>query len=316
MPAEDLLEALRFLPDQVRDAAVAAADTDHLPDRAGIANVVILGVGGGRVAGDVIATLSEIQGKVPVAATGALCPKWVGPDTLAIALSPSGDDAATLLAATAAREAGARLVAVTSGGALGEACREWEVGVVPVDPEAGPSAGLGVSIVPVLVLLERLGLVGGMSRAITSVAEQLELRHRELDLDFSAVEGLAERLPGRVAIVTGAGAIGKHAARRWVQEIDRIGGVAAVRRRLPTGPVDVATGVRLHDATEKGAVVILLRHDYEPAALDGGVALLDDAFDEVHTFRAEGDGPLAQLLDLVLLADAVAAALVRQAAAN
>ena len=114
-----------------------------------------------------------------------------------------------------------------------------------------------------------------------------------------------------VAIVTGAGAMGKHAARRWVQEIDRVGGVAAVRRRLPTGPVDVETGVRLAAATANGAVLIVLRHDFEPEGLDGGVALLEDAFDEVHTFVAEGDGPLAQLLDLVLLADAVAAALVR-----
>ena len=312
MSAEELLDALRHLPDQVRDAAVSAADTDHLPDREGIANVAVMGVGGGRVAADVIETISEIQGRVPVVATGASCPAWVGDDTLAIALSPSGDDDATLAAATAARESGARLVAVTSGGRLGDAVREWGDAVVPVDPEAGPAAGLGVSIVPVLVLLERLGLVAGMSRAISSVAEQLESRHRSLDSDLTAVEQLASRLPGRVAIVTGAGAMGKHAARRWVQEIDRIGGVASVRRRLPTGPVDVATGVRLHDASSEGAVVILLRHDFEPPGLDGGVALLDDAFDEVHTFRAEGDGPLAQLLDLVLLADAVAAALVRQ----
>jgi hypothetical protein len=55
----------------------------------------------------------------------------------------------------------------------------------------------------------------------------------------------------------------------------------------------------------------VLRHDYEPEGLDGGVALLTEAFAEIHTFTAEGDGPLAQLLDLVLLADATAAALVR-----
>jgi hypothetical protein len=96
-----------------------------------------------------------------------------------------------------------------------------------------------------------------------------------------------------------------------VQEIDRVGGVAAVRRRLPTGDEDIATGVRLADATREGVVVVALRHDYEPDGLDGGVAKLDEAFDEVHTFRAEGTGPLAQLLDLVLTADAVAASLVR-----
>lgn len=312
MSTEDLLEALRYLPDQVRDAAVAAADVDNLPARDGIANVAILGVGGGRVAADVIESIGELRASVPIVATGARSPSWVDDSTLAIALSPSGEEDATLAAARDAREAGARLVAVTSGGPLGRACVEWGTPIVPVDAEAGPAAGLGVSIVPVLVLLERLGLADGMSRAISGVATQLETRHASLDGDLSAVDALAEVLPGRVAIVTGAGAMGKHAARRWVQEIDRLGGVAAVRRRLPTGPADVATGVRLSDATTGGAVLIVLRHDFEPEGLDGGVALLDAAFDEVHTFVAEGDGPLAQLLDLVLLADAVAAALVRR----
>jgi glucose/mannose-6-phosphate isomerase len=312
MSAEELLEALRHLPDQVRDAAVSAADVDDLPSREGIANVAILGVGGGRVAADVIEAIGEVRASVPVVATGARCPGWVDESTLAIALSPSGEEAATLAAARDARAAGARLVAVTSGGSLAEACVEWGASLVPVDPEAGPAAGLGVSIVPVLVLLERLGLAAGMSRAISGVATQLEARHAALDHDLGAVEALASVLPGRVAIVTGAGAMGKHAARRWVQEIDRVGGVAAVRRRLPTGPADVATGVRLSQATVGGAVLVVLRHDFEPEGLDGGVALLDEAFDEVHTFEAEGDGPLAQLLDLVLLADAVAAALVRR----
>ena len=312
MSAEELLDALRHLPDQVRDAAVAAADVDDLPSRDGIANVAILGVGGGRVAADVIEAIGEIRGSVPIVATGARCPGWVDESTLAIALSPSGGDGATVAAARQAREAGARLVAVTSGGPLGDACSEWGVSIVPVDPEAGPAAGLGVSIVPVLVLLERLGLAHGMSRAISGVATQLEARHAALDHDLAPIEALASVLPGRVAIVTGAGAMGKHAARRWVQEIDRVGGVAAVRRRLPTGPVDISTGVRLSEATKLGAVLVVLRHAFEPEGLTGGAELLAEAFEEVHTFVAEGDGPLAQLLDLVLLADAVAAALVRR----
>ena len=312
MSAEELLDALRHLPDQVRDAAVAATDVDDLPPRDGIAQVVMFGVGGGRVSADVIETIGEIRGAVPVVATGARCPRWVGGSTLAIALCPGGDEAATMTAFEEARAAGARLVAVTSGGGLGETCAAWGVPVVPVDPEAGPAAGLGVSIVPVLVLLERLGLADGMSRTILGVAKQLETRYGALDDGFGPVEALAEVLPGRVAIVTGAGAVGKHAARRWVQEIDQVGGVAAVRRRLPTGPVDIATGRRLSDATAHGAVLIVLRHDFEPEGLDGGVAMLEDAFDEVHTFVAEGDGPLAQLLDLVLLADAVAANMVRR----
>jgi len=309
MAGEELLDAVRFLPSQVRDMAVAAADVDGLPDRAGIRSVVILGVGAGRVAGDVVAALAELDATVPVVATGGRCPAWISSETLAIVVSQSGDDTATVKAAQAALEAGARLVAVTSGGRLAEVCAEWSVPVVPVDPEAGPAAGIGIAVVPILVMLERLGLANGMNRVISGTAAQLEERHRLLSEDSSSVTDLAAVLPGRVAMVTGAGAVGKHASRRWVQELDLVGGVACVRRRIPMGATDVATGRRLADATANGAVVIVLRHDFEPPGLDGGVALLSDAFEYVHTFRAEGDGPLAQLFDLILTADAVAAVL-------
>ena len=54
---------------------------------------------------------------------------------------------------------------------------------------------------------------------------------------------------------------------------------------------------------------MLLRHDAEPEGLDGGVSLARNRFEHVVEIRAEGEGPLAQLLDLVLVADAVAAVL-------
>ncbi|MEZ5165622.1 MAG: SIS domain-containing protein [Acidimicrobiales bacterium] len=253
---------------------------------------------------------------MPIVATGARCPAWVGAATLAILLDLPRATTRDAGALRETRDAGSRVVVVTSGDALVSRSAALGISVVPVDPEAGPAAGLGVSIVPVLVLLERLRLVDGMSPAVSSVASQLQARHAALDADLGAVEALARVLPGRVAIVTGAGAMGKHAARRWVQEIDRVGGVAAVRRRLPTGPVDVETGVRLSEATTNGAQCSsCCATTSSRTASTAASRLVDDAFAEVHTFTAAGDGPLAQLLDLVLQGDAVAAAVVRQTGA-
>jgi hypothetical protein len=315
MTPDELLDSVRHLPNQVRDVAVAAADTEGLPSPDGVTEVIILGIGAGRVAGDVIAAICELRGSVPIIATGGRCPSWVSPSTLAIALSDGGDNTAPVEAVEEARSAGARLIAVAAPGPFADVCVDWDIPVVPIDPDAGPAAGLGVSIVPVLVVLERLRFVTGMSGAISKTAEQLSTRVAQLG-ETTAIDALAAALDNRLAIVTGAGAVGKHAARRWVQELDRVGEIAAVRRRLPTGPADVASGVRLAESTRNGAVLILLRHDFEPDGLDAGVALLPAHFDEIHSFAAAGDGPLAQILDLVLLADAVAAALLRRRAAE
>jgi DNA-binding MurR/RpiR family transcriptional regulator len=223
-------------------------------------------------------------------------------------VSSSGEAPAAAMAAEAAHSAGARMLVVTTEGGLREWASAHRVPTVGVESDSGPAAGLGVVIVPILVLLERLGLATGMSRLISGAAEQLDARRRAIDDDPREIDAIAEAIRGRVAVVCGAGAIGKNAARRWVQTLDRVGGVASIRRRLPVNPDDVATWSRLADQITEGLVAIVLRHDHEPEGLTGGRDLLGEAVVSVCEVTARGDGALAQLLDLVLVADAVAAA--------
>ena len=306
MATDDLFEALRHLPDQVRDAAVAAADVEGLPGPGDITDVVIVGAGGGGVAGDVVESVAHLQGSVPVQATGGISPAWLSGSSLVVAVSQSGDDQPTVAAARVARTSGARMVAVTSGGELMELCTSWGVPVARVDRFAGPAAGLGVVIVPVLVLLERVGVLAGMNRLISESAEQIETRRRLIDADPSLVEELAAGVQGRMAVVCGAGGVGKHAARRWVNRLDRVGGVSSVRRNLPADESEAASWTTLGRRVPAGVAAIVLRHDFEPRGLADRIDLLGTAVSALHEVRAEGVGPLAQLLDLVLVGDAVA----------
>ena len=306
MAADDLFEALRHLPDQVRDAAVAAADVEGLPGPGDITDVVIVGAGGGGVAGDVVESVAHLQGSVPVLATGGISPAWLSESSLVVAVSQSGNDQPTLAAARVAQASGARMVAVTSGGELMELCTAWGIPVARVDPFAGPAAGLSVVIVPVLVLLERVGVLAGMNRLISDSAEQIEARQRVIDADPAPVEALAESVRGRMAVVCGAGGVGKHAARRWVHRLDRVGGVSSVRRNLPADEAEAASWATLASRIPAGVAAVVLRHDFEPPGLADRIDLLEAAVAATHEVRAEGEGALAQLLDLVLVGDAVA----------
>jgi glucose/mannose-6-phosphate isomerase len=306
MAADDLFEALRHLPDQVRDATVAAADVEGLPGPGEVAAVVIVGAGGGGVAGDVVESVAHLQGSVPVLATGGISPSWLSESSLVVAVSQSGDDQPTVAAARIAQASGARMVAVTSGGELMELASSWGVPVVRVDRFAGPAAGLGVVIVPILVLLERVGALSGMSRSISQCAEQIEIRQRLIDDAPAPVEKLADGVQGRMAVVSGAGGVGKHAARRWVHRLDRVGGVSSVRRNLPADEDEAASWATLARRVPDGVAAVVLRHDFEPPGLADRIDLLGGAVTALYEVRAEGEGAMAQLLDLVLVGDAVA----------
>lgn len=312
MAADDLFEALRHLPDQVRDAAVAAADVEGLPAPGAITEVVIVGAGGGGVAGDVVESVAHLQGSVPVLATGGLSPAWLSESSLVVAVSQSGDDRPTVAAARVALDSGAHMVAVTSGGELMELCTGWGVPITRVDRFAGPAAGLGVVIVPVLVLLERVGVLEGMNRLISDSAEQIEARRRLIDADPEPVKTLAASLQDRMAVVCGAGGVGKHAARRWVYQLDRIAGVSSVRRNLPADEAEAESFRTLARRIPSGVTAVVLHHDFQPRGLAGRIDLLGGAVTAIHEVTAAGEGALAQLLDLVLVGDAVAEAAARQ----
>ena len=314
MATDDLFEALRHLPDQVRDAAVAAAVVEGLPAPGEISEVVVMGAGSGGVAGDVVESVAQLMGSVPVLATGGISPAWLSESSLVVAVSQSGDDQPTVAAARVAVTSGAPMVAVTSGGELMALCTDWGVPIARVDRLAGPAAGLGVVIVPVLVLLERVGVLDGMNRLISDSAAQIEARRRLIDADPGPLEALAASVEDRMAVVCGAGGVGKHAARRWVNRLDRIGGVSSVRRNLPADEAEAASWATLARRIPAGVTTVVLRHDFEPPGLADRIDLLGGEVTAVHEVTAAGEGALAQLLDLVLIGDAVAELAARSAA--
>lgn len=81
--------------------------------------VVVVGMGASGFAADVLAAVADDRLTIPVVVRkDARLPAFVGPRTLVVAVSYSGDTEETIDAARQAVESGARLVAVTSGGKL------------------------------------------------------------------------------------------------------------------------------------------------------------------------------------------------------
>src|SRR4051794_5127303 len=160
-----MFEAAAGLPEQVATAARAAAEIDGLPDHDDIENVVVLGMGGSGIAGDIVPVIAGPFMPVPVVAhKGYSIPNFVDQHSLVFAVSFSGDTEETVEAATEAVEAQARVIVITAGGELGRLASGWGVPVVPVDRGIPmPRAGLGAVAIPPLVILERIGMFPGAS---------------------------------------------------------------------------------------------------------------------------------------------------------
>ena len=308
----DMWSATAGLPEQVEAAVSAVRGLTDLPGHERVENVVVLGMGGSGIAGDVLVAAAAPFMPVPVTVVkGYEPPDFVGPGSLVFAVSFSGDTEETVEAAAGAYEAGASLVVVAGGGTLVSLAGEWDVPVVPVP--AGipqPRAALGALAIPPLMLLEEIGLFPGASQWVDQAVDQLRARRDELVRPGSRAEDLARRIGRTIPLVHSSGALGAAAALRWKAQINENAKCPAFFNVYPELCHNELAGWGQNgDATRQLITLVNLRHDAEHPQVSRRFDLVADVLREVVAdiveVRAAGEGDLAQLLDLALIGDFV-----------
>lgn len=309
-----MLEATAGLAEQIETAVEAASSVDlaALPERGQIENVLVLGMGGSGVSGDLLTVVAGPFMPVPVVVVkGYEPPSYANESTLVFAMSFSGDTEETVDAVTTAALAGCPLVAVTRGGEIGRLADSWHAPVVPV--AAGipaPRAGLGAMAIPPLIVLERLGLFPGAGEWIARAVTQLKKRRDALLVPGNDAEVLARRIGRTIPLVYGGGGMGSVAAARWKTQVNENAKAPAFANTVPELCHNEIAGWGQHgDMTRQVFSLVNLRHEHEHPQVMKRFELVTRWTEEVmgglHEVRAEGDGALAQLLDLITFGDFV-----------
>jgi glucose/mannose-6-phosphate isomerase len=309
-------EALCALPEQLAAAHERAGKLDRasLPASSDIDNVVVLGMGGSGVAGDVVQAVGTATLPVPLTVLKHYrTPAFIGPRTLAFAVSYSGDTEETVEMARGALAAGARLVAISSGGALEGLARESGSLHVPCRPGVpGPRFALGEVIAPLLVVLFRMGMLPEAHAGLAKAQEQLKKRRDackpDADPSTNPARELARRIDRTIPIIYGTGGLGGVAAMRWKQSMNENAKAPAFWNLYPELDHNEICGWGQHgDVTRQVFTLVELHHGLEHPQLERRVdatrEMIEEALHQVLVVEAEGEGRLAQLLDLVYLGD-------------
>ena len=305
-------DAAFAFPEQCARAADAGRDLDGLPEKDRIEHVVVLGMGGSGVAGDILTAAAGPYMAVPVVVSKTYgLPAFVGEQSLVFAVSFSGNTEETLEATEIAHNEGARIVAVTRGGELGAKASAWGAPVVGVpDDIPAPRAALGALSIPLMVVLEEIGLFPGASNWISHAVKQLEKRREALRGDGGIAAAVAKGIGRTVPLIYGGGGLGQVAAQRWKAQINENVKVPAFFNTQPELCHNEIVGWGQHgDMTRQVFTVVDLRHGFEHPQISRRFELVDDIIEEVvagvEEVEAEGEGQLAQLLDLVMIGDFV-----------
>jgi glucose/mannose-6-phosphate isomerase len=318
------LDAVEGLPEQLAAAheAAGAIASDAFPNPANVRNIVVLGMGGSGISGDVVAAAFNDELPVPLAVLKQIrVPAYVGPETLAFAVSYSGDTEETLSMATSAVERGAQLVAISCGGRLAGLAKRAGGLHVPCPAGFMPRAAIGALVAPLLVTLFRMGLAPGAHAHLVRSQEQLGRRR---DACKASVEGsanpareIARRIDRTIPLIYGGGALGGVAAYRWKCDVNENAKAPAFSAQYPELDHNEICAWGQHgDVTRQLVSLVELRHGFEHARLRPRIDLTREIIEEcVHQIipvEAQGEGRLAQLLDLMYVGDWVSCYLALQ----
>ena len=270
-------------------------------------------MGGSGIAGDILIAAAGPFLPVPVVVCKSYTlPAFVGDASLVIAVSCSGNTEETLEAASEAALQGAKMVAVTGGGELAKLAAGWGAPMVTVPSNIPqPRAALGAMAVPPMIVLEEIGLFPGAGQWVDLAVSQLQRRRDRLTGPKSDAAEIARR--SRPDDPAGP----RWWCPRWhgrtsLEDPDQR---ERQRRRRSTRntPSSATTRSRGGASTETSPrqvmTLVNLRHDHEHPQVSMRFELVAELMREVMAdiieVQAEGEGELAQLLDLIMVGDFV-----------
>ncbi|MAT38433.1 MAG: bifunctional phosphoglucose/phosphomannose isomerase, partial [Ectothiorhodospiraceae bacterium] len=305
-------EILKNAPKQFEEgiAIGRAADLGDL-SADGISNIVLCGMGGSAIGGDLFRCLAADTSNVPIAVVrGYDIPAYVGKNTLVVALSYSGNTEETLTAYTSAVKQGARTLAITSGGTLAAFAAKNGTPVISIPGGLAPRMALGYLFPPLLVSMMRLGVVSFTDDELDTVVHELQARsddYSDLDDEDNPARQVAEILHGSLPIIYSPAGRMEAVNLRWRNQISENAKMLAFGNLFPElNHNEIVGWEQCEDMLERAVIIAL--HDLDEGArietrIETTLEILKPYAQTVIEIHPEQDEPLSRIFALIHFGD-------------
>jgi glucose/mannose-6-phosphate isomerase len=298
----DMLDAVRAMPDHLRDALwrieSARAATMEAPA------AFVCGMGGSAIGGDLaIAALSDRLTKPMQIARGYELPAWAPAGSAVLCSSYSGNTEETLACYAAAEALGAQRLVATTGGELAEAARADDVPVIGLPAGLQPRAAVGYMFC-VATELAALALAGPRPNT------EIDAAASHLGEAFSAAQDrareLAEAIGGATPVINGSD-LTAPVAYRWKCQINENAKIPAYAATLPEADHNEIEG--WSGADGRFAAIFLEDRDQHPRErrrFELTAKAIEPYAAAVINLETEGETRTERVLHTVMLGDLLA----------
>ena len=166
---------LQGFPQQCLMAWQKASAFSLPPDYKGIDKIVILGMGGSAIGGDLLRSFAaDLPRPLIFVNREYSLPPFVDEKTLVIASSYSGNTEETLTAFKQALQRDCKKLVMTTGGRLQKMADAGGVPLFRIEHVSPPRAALGYGLLPLIAFMCQLGFLPDMDRLVRSSVTILE----------------------------------------------------------------------------------------------------------------------------------------------
>ena len=312
---DDMYSATHELPEQLLAAWQLGQSLPLPPAQQPVEAVLISGMGGSAIGADFLATYAAPRCRVPVVVRrGYGIPAWArNPRVCVIASSHSGNTEETLSAYEEAREAGAALLALCTGGELAERARHDGVPCWLFEHQGQPRAAVGYSFGLLLALMVRLGLLPDAGDELRQAVGLMQAERATLGLqvpvDRNPAKRMAGQLVGRWVTVLGSDYLAP-VARRWKTQINELAKAWSQWEELPEANHNTLAGIQVPEELLVRMMALFLRapsdHPRNARRSELTRQAMMQAGINTDTLVARGETPLAHMGVMIQLGDHIA----------
>ena len=202
---DDMYQSIWDFPENIIDAIKLSENITLKNEYLDVNNIIIAGMGGSAIGGDVVYSLIKNEIKIPfVVNRGYDLPAWANSSTLIICSSYSGNTEETISILEEAKSLGAKVIGITTGGVLESLCKNYSFDFVNIPSGLQPRAALAFSFIPLLYILKKTSLINvEVKNWLESSVDLIKSKREEysVDKENNPVYQLANKLYNKLPII-------------------------------------------------------------------------------------------------------------------
>lgn len=174
-------------------------------DKSKINNIIITGLGGSAIAGDLLKNFLRIELKYPYQVNrNYYLPSFANGNSLLIVSSYSGNTEETIEVFRQGIDKGCQIICVTTGGTISKIAQEFNLPIVYLKTGFQPRYALGVSFFTLLRIFQELNLIENQNEKVFSIIKLWKGKGNEFSNENNEAIVTANKILNKIPVIYSA----------------------------------------------------------------------------------------------------------------